>query len=227
MASSTARRPTPPPAANGARLASPSSAVGAGAPRRSAPMALAGLTAVVLGALLFAGLYVGLDRRRSVLVVTRPVAAGALITVQDLDEAKASVSPSMALSAGRRGDVVGKAAATGLAPGSLLAPSQVGGSSPLQRGEALVGLSLKSGQFPAALRPGTRVQVVDVGRPSGTADQTRPAILSEAAVVTAVGRPEASTSTTPMSVSLPEREAAAVVAASAAGRASLVVLPAP
>ena len=224
MASSTTRRPTSPPATNDTRLSSPSSAVGAGAPRRSAPMALAGLTAVVLGALLFAGLYVGLDRRRSVLVVTRPVAAGALITAQDLDEAKASVSPSMALSAGRRRDVVGKAAATGLVPGSLLAPSQVGGSSALQRGEALVGLSLKSGQFPAALRPGTRVQVVDVGRPSGTADQTRPVVLSEAAVVTAVGRPETTTSTTPMSVSLPEREAAGVVAASAAGRASLVVL---
>ena len=227
MASSTTQRPTPPPAAtNGAGLSSPSR-VGAGAPRRSAPMALAGLTAVVLGALLFAGLYVGLDRRRSVLVVTRPVAAGALITAQDLDEAKASVSPSMALSAGRRRDVVGKAAATGLAPGSLLAPSQVGGTSALQRGEALVGLALKSGQFPAALRPGTRVQVVDVGRPSGTAEQTRPVVLSEAAVVTAVGRPEASNGTTSMSVSLPEREAAGVVAASAAGRASLVVLPAP
>jgi flagella basal body P-ring formation protein FlgA len=227
MASSTTQRLASPPATNGARLPGPSSTVGAGSPRRSAPMALAGLTAVVLGALLFAGLYVGLDRRRPVLVVTRPVAAGALITAEDLGEAKASVGPSMALSASRRRDVVGKAAATGLVPGSLLAPSQVGGSSALQRGEALVGLSLKSGQFPAALRPGARVQVVDVGRPSGTADQTRPVVLSETAVVTAVGRPEASTGATPMSVSLPEREAAAVVAASAAGRASLVVLPAP
>ena len=225
MALSTSQRPAP-AATNGARRSSPTSA-GAGAPKRSAPMALAGLTAVVLGALVFAGLYVGLDRRRSVLVVTRPVAAGALITAQDLGEVKASVGPSMALPAGRRREVVGKSAATGLAPGSLLAPSQVGGSSALQRGEALVGLSLKSGQFPAALRPGTRVQVVDVGRPSGTADQTRPVVLAEAAVVTAVGRPEASSGSTPMSVSLPEREAAAVVAASAAGRASLVVLPAP
>jgi len=190
-------------------------------------MALAGLTAVVAGALVFAGLHVGLDRRRPVLVVARPVAAGAVIGAADIGEAKASVSSEMAVPAARRRDVIGKAAATGLTAGSLLAPGQVGGSSALGKGEALVGMSLKSGQFPAGLRPGTRVQVVDTGRPSGTAEQTRPVVLSVGAVVAAVGRPEASTSSTAVSLSLPEPEAAEVVSAAAAGRASLVVLPAP
>ena len=224
MASSTAQRPAPSTTNGARRQPSPSSAATA---KRSAPMALAGLTAIVMGALLFAGLHVGLDRRRPVLVVTRSVAAGALIAAEDLGETKASVESSMAVSVGRRREVVGKAAATGLAAGSLLAPSQVGGSSALGKGDALVGMSLKSGQFPAALRPGTRVQVVDTGRQGGASDQARPVVLSEAAVVTALGRPEASTSTTSVSLSLPEPEAAAVVAASAAGRVSLVVLPAP
>ena len=224
MASSTTQRPAP-SLTNGAKpRPAPSSAATA---KRSAPMALAGLTAIVMGALLFAGLHVGLDRRRPVLVVTRPVAAGALITAEDLGEAKASVGSSIAVSAGRRREVIGKAAATGLAPGSLLAPSQVGGSAALRKGDALVGMSLKSGQFPAVLRPGTRVQVVDTGRQGGAPDQSRPVVLADAAVVTAVGRPEASTSTTAVSLSLPEPEGAAVVAASAAGRVSLVVLPAP
>lgn len=224
MASSTTQRPAP-PATNGARPQSPPT--GAAAPKRSVPMALAGLSAVVLGALVFAALHVGLDRRRPVLVVTRPVAAGALITAQDLGEVKASVGSSMAVPAGRRGDVIGKAAATGLTPGALLAPGQVGGSSALRRGEALVGMSLKAGQFPTAIRPGTRVQVVDTGRSSGTSDQARPVVLSDAGVVTSVGRTEASTSSTSVSLTLPEAEAASVVAAAAGGRVSLVVLPAP
>ena len=225
MASSTTQRSAP-PATNGARAPMPGG-VGAAGAKRSAPIAVVGLVAVIVGGLAVAAVLLGLDDRRSVLVVRRPVAAGALISAEDLGEAKASVEPSMAVGADRRRDVVGKAASTGLAPGSLLAPSQVGGSSALQRGEALVGLSLKAGQFPAALRPGTRVQVVDVGKAAGGAEQTRPVVLSEAAVVTAVGRPEASTSSTPMSVSLPQRESAAVVAAAAGGRVSLVVLPAP
>jgi len=189
-------------------------------------MALAGLAAIVTGAVLFAGLHVGLDRRRPVLVVNRPVAAGALITADDLGQAKASVGSSMAVPAGRRREVIGKAAATALTAGSLLAPSQVGGSTALRKGDALVGMYLKSGQFPAVLRPGTQVQVVDTGRQGGASDQSRPVVLAEAAVVTSVGRPEASTSSTAVSLSLPEPEAADVVSASAAGRVSLVVLPA-
>ena len=224
MASSTTQRPAP-AVTNGSRPLP--ATTGAAAPKRSAPMALAGLTAVVLGALVFAALHVGLDRRRPVLVVTRPVAAGAVITAQDLGEVKASVASSMAVPVGRRGDVIGKAAATGLTPGALLAPGQVGGSSALRRGEALVGMSLKAGQFPTAIRPGTRVQVVDSGGSSGRAEQTGPIVLSDAAVVTSVGRTESSTSATAVSLTLPEPEAASVVAASAAGRANLVVLPAP
>ena len=215
------RPPTAPAVGNGARP-QPGAAAAA---KRSAPMALAGLAAIVVGALVFAGLHVGLDRRRPVLVVTRPVAAGALITAQDLGETKASVGSSMAVPASQRRDVVGKAATTALAPGSLLAPSQVGGSSALRKGEALVGLALKSGQYPAALRPGNRVQVVDTGREGGS-DQARPVVLSDGGVVTAVGRPEASTSATAVTLSVPEPVAAAVASAGAAGRVSLVVLPA-
>ncbi len=221
MAPSTLRRP-PAPSTNGA---GPSSVpAGAAAAKRSAPMALAGLAAVVLGALLFAGLHVGLDRRRPVLVVTRPVAAGAVISVEDLGEKKASVPGSMAMPASRRSDVVGKAAATALVPGSLLAPGQVGVSSALQAGEALVGLSLKAGQFPAGLRPGTRVGVVDTGQQGSGQPAT---VVSRQAVVTTVGRLESATSTVSVAVTVPVGEAAAVVGASAAGRASLLALPAP
>jgi flagella basal body P-ring formation protein FlgA len=68
---------------NGARP-SASALAGATVSKRSTPLALVGVAAVVIGALVFLGLYAGLDTRQSVLVATRAVAPGQVITAEDL-----------------------------------------------------------------------------------------------------------------------------------------------
>jgi flagella basal body P-ring formation protein FlgA len=75
---------------NGARP-SPSALAGATVSKRSTPLALVGVAAVVIGALVFLGLYAGLDARQSVLVATRAVAPGQVITAEDLSVADISV----------------------------------------------------------------------------------------------------------------------------------------
>ncbi|MFP5375947.1 MAG: SAF domain-containing protein [Acidimicrobiia bacterium] len=190
--------------------------------RRSMPMALIGLLSLVIGAVVAAGLFLGGDDRQAVLVVARPVAAGQVIAAGDLAVAEASLSGAEALPASERSEVVGKTAAVGLAPGTVLAPSQLGARSGLGRGEAVVGVAVKAGQAPAGLRAGTRVRVVDTG---GTAGVPPAAVVSNSAVVTDVDRTD--TGTVVASLRVPEGDAVAVAAAGAAGRASLVVLPAP
>lgn len=208
---------------NGSRsgLRSPT---GAATARRSVPLALVGLASVVVGALVFLTLYTTLDRRQPVLVAARDVAPGQVIAAEDLTEARISVSEGAAwVPADQRGDVVGRPAAVGLASGAILAPSQVGQSSGLRAGQAEVGVALTPGQAPLALRQGSRVQVVDNGGDI-PGERAAPVVLSDQAVVTDVGAPSAASATTVVSLTLPAQEAAAVAAAGAAGRVSLVVV---
>ena len=220
MSVTTTCRATP-PAANGSS-SRPRLPAGMAEGRRSPSMALVGLASLVLGALVAAGAYVGLDRRQSVLVVARPVASGQVIAAEDLRVAEVSASPGAAtVPSGRRGEVVGKTAAAALVPGAVLAPAHVGTTSSLGRGEAVVGVPLKAGQAPSGLRAGTRVQVVDTG---GTA--SAPLVVASGAVVADLQRSETGSGVTVASLRVPDDDAVDVAAAGAAGRVSLVVLPA-
>ncbi len=189
-------------------------------------MALVGVAAVVLGALLFLALYTSVDKRQSVLAVARPVAAGEVITAADLRVVKVSRTAGIApLAASQGSRVVGKVAAVGLVPGSLLVDSQLGSSPSLQPGQAVVGVALKAGQSPASLRAGTRVEVVDAVKSSGD-DHPRATVLSPSAIVSSVGRPDnSSNATTVVSLTLPATDAPAVSASAIDGRISLIVLP--
>ncbi|HEX8771020.1 MAG TPA: SAF domain-containing protein [Acidimicrobiales bacterium] len=190
-------------------------------------MALVGVAAVILGALLFLALYTSVDKRQSVLAVARPVAAGEVITAADLRVVKVSRTSGVTPMAASQGSaVVGKVAAVGLVPGSLLVDSQLGTSSSLQPGQAVVGVALKAGQAPASLRAGTRVEVVDAVKSSGD-DRPRATVLSSSAIVSSVGRPDnSSNATTVVSLTLPAADAPAVTASAIDGRLSLIVLPA-
>lgn len=217
------RQQTRPPATNGSRgaLGSPG---GVAIGTRSVPLALVGVASVVVGALLFLGLYTSLDSRQSVLVVARDVAPGQVIAAEDLAEARVSVSEGAAwVPASQRSEVIGQPAAVGLAPGAILAPSQLGESSGLGAGQAEVGVALKPGQAPLALRRGSRVEVIDNGA-DAAGMQARPVVLSKEGVVSDVGMPSATSATTVVSLTVPHEDAAAVAAAGAAGRVSLVVL---
>lgn len=192
--------------------------------RRSAPMVVVGLAAVVVGALVFLGAHMGLDDRQEVLVVARPVAAGQVIAAEDLRVANVALSSGAdSVPAGKRNQIVGKPAAVGLLPGGVLSPAQVGAASGLGAGEAIVGVPLKAGQAPSGLRTGTRVQVVDTG---GTAAESAPTVVSARAVVADIEPSATGSGVTVVSLRVPGADAVAVAAAGAAGRVSLVVLPA-
>jgi hypothetical protein len=212
-----------PPATNGSRGAlDPPGGVAIGT--RSVPLALVGVASVVVGALVFLGLYTSLDRRQAVLVVARDVSPGQVLTAEDLTEARVSVSEGAAwVPASQRVEVIGQPAAVGLAPGAILAPSQLGESSGLRADQAEVGVVLKPGQAPLALRKGSRVEIIDNGR-DAAGSQARPVVLSKEGVVSDVGVPSATSATTVVSLTVPQEDAAAVAAAGAAGRVSLVVL---
>ncbi len=235
MATQTSGRPLVPPAAtNGSRPRSARNGTGPaglGSAKRSAPMAIFGVGAVVVGALIALALYTGLDRRQTVLAVGRPVAAGGVITTEDLYQVK--VAPAAGITpvpVSRAGEVVGKTAAVGLVRGTLLVKAQLGSPSTLQAGQAVVGLALKPGQAPATLRPGTRVEVIDTVKPTNAGDQPRPVVLTASAVVAppegdAQAKPSAN-GLTLVSLTMPAADAPAVAAAAMDGRVSLVVLPA-
>lgn len=234
MATRTPGRPVAPPAStNGSRQRpTASGAGGLGTAKRSVPMALVGVAAVVLGALLALALYTSVDRRQAVLAVRRPVAAGQVIAPEDLRQVRVSTADGITpVPVSRSATVVGKSAAVALVPGTLITSDHVGAPSSLQAGQAIVGVALKAGQAPAALPPGTRVQVITTVK-GGGADQARPVVLTSSAVVApaaaangAQAKPTTS-ATTVVSLIVPANEAPAVAAAAADGQVSLVGLPA-
>lgn len=226
----TPGRPAPPATSpNGSRPRLPvAGAGGLGTARRSAPMAIAGLACVLAGALVFLGVYTGMDHRQSVLVVARPVAAGQVIVAEDLRIVRVSTSEGVApVPASASSTVVGKTAAVPLVKGTLVVREQVGPPSALQPGQAIVGVALKAGQAPASLPPGTRVQVVDTVRPT-SGDAPRPIVVTASAVVAPgsenAAKPSAN-GTTVVSLIVPAGDAPAVAAAAQDGSVSLVVLP--
>ncbi len=192
-------------------------------------MALFGVAAVAAGALLALALYTSVDRRQAVLAVRRPVAAGQVIAAEDLRQVRVSTADGITpVPVSHSDTVVGKTASVALVPGTLITREHVGAPSSLQGGQAIVGVALKAGQAPAALPPGTRVQIITTAK----GDQPRPVILSNAAVVapsaaTNGAQPKpSSANTTVVSLIVPANEAPAVAAAAAEGQVSLVALPA-
>lgn len=227
------RAVAPPSSTNGSRKRpTATGAGGLGTAKRSVPMALVGVAAVVLGALLALALYTSVDRRQAVLAVRRPVAAGQVIVPEDLRQVRVSTADGITpVPVSRSATVVGKSAAVALVPGTLITSDHVGAPSSLQAGQAIVGVALKAGQAPAALPPGTRVQVITTVK-GGGADQARPVVLTSSAVVApaaaangAQAKPTTS-ATTVVSLIVPANEAPAVAAAAADGQVSLVALPA-
>jgi hypothetical protein len=155
-----------------------------------------------------------------------------VITSADLGEVRVSADPTLhSIPASQRDRVVGRVAAVSLVPGELVTSGQLSSGPRLATGQAIVGLSLRPGQFPASLRPPDQVMVVDTG-PTAEGSATGPATPFSPAVL--VARAEvfsldlaADGQTTVASIITSESLAPEVVEAGAKGGVSLVLLGGP
>jgi hypothetical protein len=177
---------------------------------------------VVGSALVFATVWARAGSGERVLVLSRSVDAGHVLTSSDLRDVRVSSGDGVAtVPASSEASVVGRTVAVPLAEGSLLNPSALGSGRALRSGEAVVGLALKPGMFPPGLAAGDHVRVVD------TTATSRGAAGGATGVVVAI---EASTSagdgSAVVSLRLEDGAADGVAQLASAGHASLVLVPA-
>lgn len=223
--------------ASSTRLTSPA---GPPALRRKAsrPLLGVGVVVVVLCALGFASVYSGAAKRTLVLAVAQDVAPGEAISDADLRDVEFSAGPGLnAIPASERQTVVGQRAAVALAPGSLLARSQLAAGPRLAAGEALVPVALPAGRYPPELGPGDTVAVVATA-PGGSAlfdGAQQPGVAQDAsssgpspvlvrAKVLSVRAETAPTRGSLVSLVVDDKSAPTVLAASAAGRVGLLLV---
>lgn len=180
-----------------------------------------GAAMVVVGAWVFAGLYLSAGDRREVLVIDRDVDVHEVIERKDLRVVRASVDPGVDVVAADELDrVVGRPARTELVAGSLLVDGQLGerGDDVVDPGEAVVSLVLGPGEAPtSALRAEAPVVVV-----------LRPLAGQEGDLVEVRGRvldsSEGEQGDATVELIVAEGDAAAVSAAAADDRTTLVAL---
>ena len=134
-------------------------------------MALASTVLIFASIAIFASLYTSAGHRVPIVAVVRPVHQGQKISSSDLGEATASISGSVQpIPYSAVGSVVGKQAAVGLVPGSILTTGDIATTSRIPAGDAVVGIALKPGQLPSAgVVPGEQVMVVQTGQPGSPA----------------------------------------------------------
>ena len=199
--------------------------------RRRWARVAAGAVLALLGGWVFASLYQSAGERVEVLAVSADVDRFAEIQRDDLRMVRVAADPGVdTVRGGDVDDIVGRRAAVDLVEGSLLTDGQVlpRGEDVVGDNEAIVGAELAPGDAPqSALVGGVDVQVVI--RPSATASATTAAgEAPEATRVSGwlleVGEPDENTRARPVELVVPETSSAAVQAAAAEERLSLVVL---
>lgn len=183
----------------------------------------AGVAAAVLGAWVFAALYLSAGDRNDVLVLSHDVGRLEVIERSDLRVVRMSNDSDVeSIDAGRMDDFVGRIAGVELVAGSLLAEGQVlpAGRDLLSADEAVVGVLLGPGDSPVrSLRRGTPVLVV-VRPPAGSQADTEEI---EGWVFDASGEP-LNTRERPVELAVPRDKAGLISAAAADQRVTIVAL---
>ena len=200
--SSPARRPDPPaPAVRRVRV-----------PQLALGVLLSGLAALAF--VLFNAASV---QRTPVLALASDVQRGQVLEVEDLQVVHVGTGDVLALTPADRSDLlVGRAAVTDLAAGTLLTTDQVASGSTLTPGAGVVGLALAPGQYPTPrLAIGDLVSVVEV---SGEL-----VVLVEAAEVVGI-EPVGTQGQRFISLQTGEPDANTVAQAAATGEVRLVLI---
>lgn len=190
--------------------------------RRSPRWLIAGVLAVVLGGLGSAFLYTSLAAADPVVRVNRTVHRGQ--TIQQADLGVVSVARGIdvpTVPASRLAEVVGSAAVTDLAQGSLLVADAYGPAA-LAPGTSRLGVRLAAGRLPSAdLTPGTPLLVVALPAPtaSGAGSEALPASVGATLATVPAQQPDGSWV---VDLTLGADRAEAVARLAAAGRVALV-----
>jgi len=149
-----------------------------GLPRRRRPAMIALAVAMAgAGVLISAAVYGRAVHRVAVVMVTRPVSSGAVVTAADLGTTSVSVGTGIrVIPAAQLSQVAGEIAAVGLRPATLLAPADLTTAQQPGPGEVLVPVSVKPSAVPASgLFAGDHVLVVatpgDQGQAGSVAGQ--------------------------------------------------------
>jgi SAF domain len=207
------------------RAALPTATSAEGLPaRRQWARVAAGAVLALLGGWVFASLYMSAGERVEVLAVAQDVERFQPIERDDLRTVRVAADPEVdTIDASDADSLVGRAAATDLVAGSLLAPDQLIGQGARLVGddEAVVGAELARGDVPdGALAGGIDVMVVlrpAATAPDGEVDQV-PGWLLE------FGDPDGNTGDRQVSLVVPETRAADVAAAASDERVAVVAL---
>lgn len=230
MATTTTRStPNGRVAERGLRPETPTAAV---VRRRQVRWVVAGVLLVVGSALVFATIWARAGSESRVLVLTRSVDAGHVLTSSDLRSANVSTGQGLAtVLATSESSVVGRTTAVPLTAGSLLSPDALGSGRALRSGEAMVGLALKPGTFPSSLAPGDHVRVVDTTTAatstSGNAAPARASSGGATGVVMAIeANASAADGSAVVSLRVADEDADGVAQLASAEHASLVLVPA-
>jgi hypothetical protein len=215
-------------AERGPRLETPAAGV---VRRRQARWIVAGVLLVVGSALVFATIWARAGSKTRMLVLTRSVDAGHVLTSSDLRSANVSTGQGVAtVSATSESSVVGRTTAVPLTAGSLLNPDALGSGRVLRAGEAMVGLALKPGTFPSSLAPGDHVRVVDTTAAISTSGNAAPAHASSGGATGVVMAIEANASAADgsavVSLRVDDDDADGVAQLSSGEHASLVLISA-
>ncbi len=221
-----ARQTVPPRVAADAptrTLAPPPTAPSLKVRRRPALLAL-GVCLAAVGILAGAWIVNTSGQREAVLVVAHEVPYGGVLNSADLTIAHISTDSGVSgIAAAHLDDVIGRAAATDLLPGSLLTADQVTDAAPPGVGQVLVALALPPSRLPASgLHAGDHVLVVDTPAPGDNPPQLPPA--TTAATVVRIGAPDDS-GTIVIDVTVAAANGPALAARSATGRIALVLQP--
>lgn len=179
-----------------------------------------GVVVIVVFALGAAVVHLGSVERTPVLAAATPIERGETITADDLRVTYlSSDTPVAHLADTQMSEVVGRVALIDMPIGSLLTPGVVAEATTLPDGDAVAGLSLEPGQYPATgLAVGDRVNVVGGGDAANAGEP----VIARGAVVFAIE--DLSTDRKLVSVMASESDAETIAARAGSGGLRLVLV---
>ncbi|WP_344836980.1 hypothetical protein [Actinocorallia longicatena] len=200
------------------------------APRERKPALAALAVLLILGGALVSGyLVIASGERVAAIEVVESIGAGELIPESALREVTIGKTGISYVPWAQKNQVAGRYAAVGLVPDTLLTPAMVTEAKDTLKGRVLVGLALKTSQYPPqTIRLGSTVALYAVGARTDAAVAKPGVLLTTTALVQQIGVQTGRTGgngDTRFSVAVVPQEAAAITQAASSGNIVMVLVP--